>query len=48
MLEVVGRYARAWQLLLQYDEERLSVPKSRHGVRVGLRIEDVRQAIAAP
>ena len=45
--EVLGRYARAWQLLLQYDEERLSVPESRHGVRVSLKTEDVRQAIAA-
>ncbi len=47
VLEVVTRYARTWQLLLQYDEERLSVPESRHTVRVGLRIEDVRQAVAA-
>ena len=37
VLEVVGRYARAWQLLLQYDEERLSVPESRHGVRISLK-----------
>jgi len=47
VLEVVGRYARTWQLLLQYDEERLSVPASRHAVKAGLRIEDVRQAVTA-
>lgn len=30
ILEVVSRYARSWSLLLQYDEDRLALPKDRH------------------
>jgi prophage maintenance system killer protein len=30
VLEVVSRYAKSWSLLLQYDEDRLTVPKERH------------------
>ncbi len=30
VLEVVGRYARSWSLLLRYDEDRLELPKNRH------------------
>lgn len=47
VLEVVNRYARTWRLLLEYDEERLPVPAARHGARAGLRLDEVRRAIAA-
>jgi len=30
VLEVVGRYARTWALLLRYDEDRLELPKKSH------------------
>lgn len=33
VLEVVGRYARSWSLLLRYDEDRLELPKNRHPPR---------------
>lgn len=47
VLEVVSRYARTWRLLLEYDEERLPVPAARHGAKTGLRLDEVRRAIAA-
>ncbi|MFH7320143.1 RhuM family protein [Desulfurivibrio sp. D14AmB] len=47
VLEVVSRYARTWQLLLEYDEERLAVPAVRHGVKAGVKLDEVRRAIAA-
>jgi len=47
VLEVVSRYARTWRLLLEYDEERLSVPAARHGVKPGLGLDETRRAIAA-
>lgn len=46
VLDVVSRYARTWQLLLEYDEERLLVPAARHKAKAGLGLEDVRLAIA--
>ncbi|MEW6290831.1 MAG: virulence protein RhuM/Fic/DOC family protein [Thermodesulfobacteriota bacterium] len=46
VLEVVSRYARTWQLLLQYDEDRLPVPERKHDTRSVLEIDQVRQAIA--
>jgi len=47
VLAVVSRYARTWQLLLEYDEERLPVPVARHGARAGLGLDETRRAIAA-
>jgi DNA ligase (NAD+) len=47
VLEVVSRYAHTWRLLLEYDEERLLVPAARHGAGTGLRLDEVRRAIAA-
>jgi DNA ligase (NAD+) len=44
VLEVVSRYAKSWSLLLQYDEDRLVLPKDRHTVGKSL---DYRQAQAA-
>ncbi|RJX30623.1 MAG: hypothetical protein C4531_08725 [Desulfurivibrio sp.] len=46
VLEVVNRYARTWQLLLQYDEDRLPVPATKHDTRSVLEIDQARQAIA--
>lgn len=45
VLEVVNRYARTWQLLLQYDEDKLPVPATKHDVRAALEIDQARQAI---
>ncbi len=47
ILEVVNRYARTWQLLLQYDENNLPAPETKHVARFGLKIDKARQAIAA-
>jgi len=47
VLEVVNRYARTWQLLLQYDENNLPALKTKHVVKSGLEIDNARQAIAA-
>lgn len=44
ILEVVSRYAKSWSLLLQYDEDRLGLPKDRHGAGKSL---DYLQAQAA-
>ncbi|MEW6521273.1 MAG: virulence protein RhuM/Fic/DOC family protein [Thermodesulfobacteriota bacterium] len=46
VLEVVNRYARTWQLLLQYDEDKLPVPATKHNTRSVLGIDQARQAIA--
>ncbi|MFZ5760564.1 MAG: RhuM family protein [Thermodesulfobacteriota bacterium] len=45
VLEVVNRYARTWQLLLQYDEDRLPMPERKHDTRSVLEIDQARQAI---
>lgn len=47
VLDIVNRYARTWQLLLQYDENKLPSPKG--GVResVPLHIDGVRAAIGS-
>ena len=47
VLEVVNRYARTWQLLLQYDENNLPVLETKHVAKSGLEIDKARQAIAA-
>jgi prophage maintenance system killer protein len=46
VLEVVSRYARTWQLLLQYDEDRLPIPARKHDTKSVLEIDQARQAIA--
>ncbi|MFZ5764151.1 MAG: virulence RhuM family protein [Thermodesulfobacteriota bacterium] len=45
VLEVVNRYARTWQLLLQYDEDRLPMPERKHDTRSVLEIDQARQAM---
>ena len=47
VLEVVGRYARSWSLLLQYDEDRLELPGERHPLRQPLDYGRTSQAIIA-
>jgi len=47
VLEVVNRYARTWQLLLQYDENNLPTPETKHVAKSSLEIDKARQAIAA-
>ncbi len=47
VLEVVNRYARTWQLLLQYDENNLPDPETRHVAKSGLEFDKASQAIAA-
>lgn len=47
VLDIVNRYARTWQLLLQYDEDNLPVPEVKHAAKSGLELEDVRQSIIA-
>jgi len=46
VLEVVNRYARTWQLLLQYDENNLPAPETKHVAKSNLEIDKARQAIA--
>jgi hypothetical protein len=33
VLDIVNRYAKTWQLLLQYDEDNLPIPKEKHKAR---------------
>ncbi|MDA3897234.1 MAG: virulence protein RhuM/Fic/DOC family protein, partial [Desulfobacteraceae bacterium] len=47
ILDVVNRYARTWQLLLQYDENNLPAPEAKHVTKSGLKIDKTHQAIAA-
>jgi len=47
VLEVVGRYAKTWSLLLQYDEDRLVLPKARHTASKSLDYPQVSAAITA-
>jgi len=47
VLEVVNRYARTWQLLLQYDENNLPAPETKNVAKSSLEIDKARQAIAA-
>ncbi|MBU0910088.1 MAG: virulence RhuM family protein [Proteobacteria bacterium] len=47
VLEVVNRYARTWQLLLQYDEDNMPVPARKHESKSVLEIDKARQAIDA-
>lgn len=45
VLEVVGHYAKTWSLLLQYDEDRLVLPKARHTAGKSLDYQQVSAAI---
>jgi DNA ligase (NAD+) len=47
ILEVVNRYSRTWQLLLQYDKNNLPALETKHVAKSGLKIDKARQAIAA-
>ena len=47
VLDIVNRYARTWQLLLQYDEDNLPVPKKRHDVNTVLELVEARSAISS-
>jgi prophage maintenance system killer protein len=47
VLEVVSRYARSWSLLLQYDEDRLALPKGRRPAKKSIDYQRVREAVAA-
>ena len=47
VLEIVNRYAGAWRLLLQYDENRLPLPEARHNPRAALDLDETRLAITA-
>lgn len=47
VLEVVSRYAKSWSLLLQYDEDRLELPRDRHGAGKSLDYLQARAAITA-
>ena len=47
VLNIVNRYTRTWQLLLQYDEENLPLPKTGHEVKASLEMEEAHQAISA-
>ena len=47
VLEVVSRYAKTWSLLLQYDEDRLELPKDRQPAGRSLDYQQVKTAIAA-
>jgi DNA ligase (NAD+) len=47
VLEVVSRYAKSWSLLLQYDEDRLGLPKDRHGAGKSLDYYQAQAAITA-
>lgn len=47
ILEVVSRYAKSWSLLLQYDEDRLELPKDRHGAGKSLDYHQAQTAITA-
>jgi prophage maintenance system killer protein len=46
VLDIVIRYARTWQLLLQYDEDNLQVPPEKYTVGKALELDDTRRAIA--
>ncbi len=47
VLDIVNQYARTWHLLLQYDEDNLSLPKPVHNVKGVLELAEVRSAVAS-
>ena len=46
VLDVVSNYAKSWTLLLQYDEQQLSVPKQDHKIKQALDHPQAKEAIA--
>ena len=46
VVDLVSRYARTWKLLLQYDEDSLSIPQAKAKAAAGIQTEQVRLAIA--
>ena len=47
VLSIVSGYARTWQLLWQYDEDSLSIPKTKGGTSKIMELAQVRQAIGS-
>ena len=47
VLEVVGKYAKSWSLLLKYDEDRLELPQDRHPIKKSLQYGKAIEAILA-
>ncbi len=47
VLDIVNQYARTWHLLLQYDEDTLSLPKTIQDTKAVLELTEVRSAIAS-
>lgn len=47
VLAIINRYARAWQLLWQYDENSLALPAKKETAGVAIHFDAARQAIAA-
>lgn len=46
VLGVIGRYAKSWSLLLQYDEDTLGIPEKRHSSKKAIEYEQASRAIA--
>ena len=47
VLNIVNRYAKTWQLLLQYDEDNLPPPSTRHDTGEILDLDNARKAITS-
>ncbi len=47
ILDIVSSYSRTWQLLWQYDEDSLAIPKAKEGESKILELTLVRQAIGS-
>ncbi|WP_136809569.1 virulence protein RhuM/Fic/DOC family protein [Desulfosediminicola flagellatus] len=47
VLEIVTSYAKTWSLLLQYDEDRLLLPKGKSKKKHGIDYQEVKGAIAS-
>jgi hypothetical protein len=47
VLDIIHRYAKSWSLLLQYDEDRLEIPKDRHPSKKSLGYDAAVAAIAS-
>ncbi len=46
VLDIVKRYAGTWKILLQYDEDNLSVPEVRNETKAGFDLAKIRTAIS--
>lgn len=47
ILDIVSSYSRTWQLLWQYDEDSLAVPKKSEKEQISFELDTVRSAIAS-